>query len=91
MRNRETVLTYKEKNGLFIHMKYKVIRFFRIFGICTKFLLLIANTQNVIQQEENKQLYFFLNVTYCIFLICMEFQICFRNRDLIKQHKIKWI
>lgn len=45
MRNRETVLTYKEKNRLFIHMKHKVRIFCRTFGIYTKFLLLEANRQ----------------------------------------------
>lgn len=49
MRIRETVLTYREENGFFIEVKCKEIMFHIYFH--TQFLLLAADSQNVIQKE----------------------------------------
>lgn len=54
MRNRETVLTYKEENGFFIQVKCKVIMLHRLLGSYTEFLLLAADRQKVIQKKKTK-------------------------------------
>lgn len=58
MRNRETVLMYKEENGFFIQVKCEVTMFCRPLGIYTKFLLLAADSQTY-NTEHPPQHYFF--------------------------------
>lgn len=68
------LLTYKEKNGLFMHLKYKMIIFCRTFGIYKKFLLLAANTQSLMQQQNNQQYFFFkLHILYFLFAWSFKF------------------
>lgn len=72
MRNRETVLTYKEENGFFIQVKCKVIMFHRLLGNYTEFLLLTADWQKAKQNptpnpntiKKNKS-----NIIYILFTL----------------------